>query len=215
MNFNRLTSRAINWGVACAALLLCACSETFVDSRDGRSYKMVQIGNLTWMAENLRFMDVGSGNADGAAGAAVDAAEGSVTVFAPDGDEKKLDDFGSLYTWAAAKVACPEGWRLPTSEDMDALLAAAGEKPGAALKSSGGWFKKGNGSDDLDFAAVPAGFKNPGGKFDGIGGFAQFWSGAENEEDGSAYYLGLEFGSDRAFLKSDNKYAARSVRCVR
>ena len=206
--------------------LLLACSESFTDSRDGQSYDIVKIGDLTWMAENLNYKT-----------------EASVC---PDGDSRNCRRLGRLYTWAEAKMVCPEGWRLPTKADFLELISATnpavfgdaaqsygdnlGEvsnKVGAALKSRDGWFKKGNGSDALGFKALPAGYRSAvskaddgavtGGKFDGIGGYAYFWSATEDDEfpESLAYYLFLSFSSDAASLNSFAKEDYRSVRCVR
>ena len=151
---------------------------------------------------------------------------------------------GRLYTWAEAKTVCPEGWRLPTKEDFESLVAATSEdaaqslspslaqsssqsRAGLALKSSDGWFKKGNGSDALGFRALPAGYRGAvlktddgtvtGGKFDGIGGYAYFWSADEDSEnrESNAFYLFLSFSSDAASLNAFAKEDYRSVRCVR
>lgn len=186
------------------SFLLSACSESFTDSRDGRNYDVVKIGNLTWMAENLNY-----------------ATEASAC---PDGDSRNCKRLGRLYTWAEAKTVCPEGWRLPTKSDFAELLArpnagdsgAVSNKVGAALKSRDGWFKKGNGTDEFRFNALPAGY-GAGGKFDGIGGYAYFWSATEDSEnpESNAYYLFLSFSSDAASLNSFAKEDYRSVRCVR
>lgn len=197
------------------SFILTACSESFTDSRDGQSYDVVKIGNLTWMAENLNY-----------------ATEASAC---PDGDLRNCKRLGRLYTWAEAKTVCPEGWRLPTKLDFAQLLAqsradnlgAVPNKVGAALKSRDGWFKKGNGTDEFGFNALPAGYRGAvlktddgtvtGGKFDGIGGYAYFWSAtgdAENPES-NAYYLFLSFSSDAASLNAFTKEDYRSVRCVR
>ena len=197
------------------SLLLTSCSESFTDSRDGQSYDVVKIGNLTWMAENLNYE--------------------TETSACPDGDSRNCKRMGRLYTWAEAKTVCPEGWRLPTKSDFAQLLTqshdgepgAASNKVGAALKASDGWFKKGNGSDALGFRALPAGYRGAilkaddgaitGGKFDGIGGYAYFWSATEDAEnpESNAYYLFLSFSSDAASLNSFAKEDYRSVRCVR
>ena len=214
------------------AFLLSACSESFTDSRDGQSYDIVKIGDLTWMAENLNF-----------------ATEGSAC---PDGDTRNCKRLGRLYTWAEAKSVCPDGWRLPTKEDFESLVAAqspsqslaqsqagnSGAVPnasnavqnnhvGLALKSRDGWFKKGNGTDEFGFNALPAGYRGAvskaddgtitGGKFDGIGGYAYFWSATEDTEnsESNAFYLFLSFSSDAASLNAFAKDDYRSVRCVR
>ncbi|MBP5439589.1 MAG: fibrobacter succinogenes major paralogous domain-containing protein [Fibrobacter sp.] len=191
------------------SLLLSACSESFTDSRDGQSYDVVKIGNLSWMAENLNY-----------------ATEMSVC---PDGDSRNCKRLGRLYTWAEARSVCPEGWRLPTKEDFESLVAAqysSQSRAGAALKSRDGWFKKGNGSDEFGFNALPAGYRGAvlttddgtvtGGKFDGIGGYAYFWSADEDAEnpESNAFYLFLSFSSDAASINAFAKEDYRSVRCV-
>ena len=190
--------------IASLSFLLSACSESFTDSRDGQSYDVVKIGNLTWMADNLNY-----------------ATEASAC---PDGDSRNCKWLGRLYTWAEAKTVCPEGWRLPTNEDFAQVLAqshdgdsgAVSNKVGAALKARDGWFKKGNGTDEFGFNALPAGY-GTGGEFDGIGGYAYFWSATEDAEnpESNAYYLFLSFSSDAASLNSFAKEDYRSVRCVR
>lgn len=182
--------------------LLAACSESFTDPRDGKSYDIVKIGNFTWFAENLNYETDGS--------------------FCPDGDSKNCSNLGRLYTWDAARKACPEGWRLPDSSDFVALVEQAGglAVAGESLKSTTGWFKKGNGVDALGFGALPAGYCAPDNnssisvKCDGIGGFAYFWSSMEAPDD-FAYYLYLDFSAKSAVLNAFPKSDARSVRCVK
>lgn len=181
--------------------LMVACSESFTDPRDGQSYDIVQIGSQTWMAENLNY-----------------EAEGSAC---PEGDNRSCSKYGRLYTWEVAQKVCPEGWRLPDRADFEQLIASAGgaEVAGYALKSTSGWFKKGNGSGEFSFNALPAGYRLGGsesapGKFDGIGGYAHLWTASETP-DGLAHYLFLDFSTKAAKLSAFGKDEARSVRCVR
>ena len=191
--------------LSACALLLSACSESFTDSRDGQSYDIVKIGDLTWMAENLNFETAMSA--------------------CPENDSRNCKRLGRLYSWAEAKTVCPEGWRLPTRADFESLIAAA-DGSGVVLKARDGWFKKGNGTDELGFNALPAGYGFANGaasgsassnKFDGIGGYAYFWSATEDVEnrESNAYYLFLSFSSDAASINAFAKEDYRSVRCVR
>ena len=189
-----------SFALAALTFLLASCSESFTDSRDGQSYDVVKIGGLTWMAENLNFETAGS--------------------FCPEGDARNCKRLGRLYSWAEARSVCPDGWRLPTKEDFEALVAAQSSsqsRAGAMLKAKDGWFKKGNGSDALGFRALPAGYRGADGKFDGIGGYAYFWSATEDAEnrESNAFYLFLSFSSDAASINAFAKEDYRSVRCVR
>ena len=190
--------------------IFAACSESFTDPRDGQSYDIVQIGPQTWMAENLNYEIEGSA--------------------CPEGDNRNCSKYGRLYTWKAAQKACPEGWHLPDRADFEQLITSAGGTDlasgmavaGEKLKSTSGWFKKGSGSDEFGFTALPAGYRlggndgseNAAGKFDGIGGYAHLWSASETA-DGLAYYLLLDFSSKAAKLSAFGKDEARSVRCVK
>ena len=191
--------------LSACALLLSACSESFKDSRDGQSYDVVKIGDLTWMAENLNFETAMSA--------------------CPENDSRNCKRLGRLYSWAEAKTVCPEGWRLPTRADFESLIASA-DGSDVVLKSRDGWFKKGNGDDKFGFNALPAGYGFANGaasgsassnKFDGIGGYAYFWSATEDSEnrESNAYYLFLAFNSKAASVNSFSKSDLRSVRCVR
>ena len=184
------------------SVLFIACSESFTDPRDGQSYDIVKIGSLTWFAENLNFATGGS--------------------VCPEGDSRNCDKYGRLYTWDDARAACPEGWSLPDSADFASLITEAGGADfssgmavaGEKLKSTGGWFKKGNGSDVLGFNALPAGYRGAEGAYDGIGGYAYFWSATVTPDD-LAYYLFLDFSSKAASMNAFPKGDFRSVRCVR
>ena len=183
------------------SVLFIACSESFTDPRDGQSYDVVKMGGLTWFAENLNFMT-----------------EGSVC---PEGDSRNCDKYGRLYTWDDARAACPEGWSLPDSADFASLITEAGGSDfahsmavaGEKLKSTGEWFKKGNGTDALGFNALPAGYRGAEGSYDGIGGYAYFWSATATPDD-LAYYLFLDFSSKAAGMNAFPKGDYRSVRCV-
>ena len=177
-------------------VFLVACGQSFTDPRDGQAYKIVQIGNLTWFAQNLNY-----------------EVDGSVC---PEGDSRNCDKYGRLYTWEVAQNVCPEGWLLPDSSDLAKLVVQAGglAQTGDALKATAGWFKKGNGSDAFGFRALPAGFRSVEGAYDGIGGYAYFWSATETL-DGLAYYLFLDFSSKAAGLNAFGKGDFRSVRCIK
>ena len=184
------------------SVLFIACSESFTDPRDSQSYDVVKIGGLTWFAENLNFATGGS--------------------VCPEGDSRNCDKYGRLYTWDDARAACPEGWSLPDSADFASLITEAGGSDfansmavaGEKLKSTGGWFKKGNGSDVLGFNALPAGYRGAEGSYDGIGGYAYFWSATATPDD-LAYYLFLDFSSKAASMNAFPKGDFRSVRCVK
>lgn len=77
----------------------------FVDSRDNAAYRITVIGGVIWMADDLRYGGTET--------------EPLSRAKCPDDD---CEDSGRLYTYDAAMVACPEGWALPSNDQMSSLF---------------------------------------------------------------------------------------------
>ena len=217
---------------------------TMTDTRDGKTYKTIKIGDQTWMAENLNYSD----------STKTPSLKGKSWCY--DNEDRNCDVTGRLYTWAAAidsvKLAtdatnpldcgflktcslpakvqgvCPTGWHLPNNTEWNTLREAVGggEIAGNVLKSQTGWDDGGNGTDSLGFSALPAGRANCNGtKYCLEGNRALFWSTddyndyesigyTESSNVDDAYIIELEADDDIAWRTIDEKYVGLSVRCL-
>lgn len=168
------------------------------DDRDGQTYKTVKIGTQTWMADNLNYETENS--------------------YCYDDDPSNCSKYGRLYTWAAAKTVCPEGWHLPDTTEWNTLFTAVGgsSTAGAKLKSQTGWtaYYGITNEDSFGFSALPAGFRFDYGHYINEGDYAYFWSSTEYSSYG-AYYVSLDYNGDYAYLGNDGKSNGFSVRCVK
>lgn len=178
---------------------------TMKDSRDGKTYKTVKIGDQEWMAENLNYQ-TGESKCYG-------------------NKPENCDKYGRLYVWREAVTACPDGWHLPNKQELNDLRTLAGQKAGdidkagTVLKSMTGWKdndgNSGNGTDGLGFGALPAGYYNSSyDYFSREGNDALFWSSTENLSN-YACNLFLYGNDESALVYNDDKYYAFSVRCVK
>jgi len=170
---------------------------TFTDERDGQTYRTVKIGNQVWMAENLRFNIEGS--------------------WCYENSEDNCGKYGRLYTWDAAKKACPAGYHLPSREEWKELVDYAGgeDTAGKKLKSKNEWNKNGNGTDDYGFSALPGGyFYGSDFKENSKGGY--WWT--TSERDGRDAYRWRMFCTGDRVRESywhKSKSSGLSVRCVK
>jgi uncharacterized protein (TIGR02145 family) len=186
--------------------------ETFTDNRDNNVYNVIQLGNLKWMAENLRF----------------DAGGGSVP-FTSD-NILKPEKFGFFYTYETAKNACPSGWRLPSDEDWLDLERTIGvpeeellspdrkSQAGNALKHAGSkyfLYSYNQGTNSSGFTALPAGSYNPeNGNINNTGIAAYFWTSTIQN---NIIVRQISSGSGVIYRLSENENAKihYSVRCVK
>ena len=212
--------------------------DTIIDSRDGKVYRTVKIGDQTWMAENLNY-DPGQGGSDEAK---------YDWSWCYNNDPKNCDVAGRLYTWAAAmdsagtwsangkgcgygtdcsptdavRGICPAGWHLPTNPEWEMLFTAVGGELTACkvLKSQTGWFSKynnGNGTDSFGFSALPAGYRDDNGssEFWNGGRHALFWSNAEYNSL-NVDYMELDYYNEWVFYHFNQyKHYGLSVRCLK
>lgn len=162
------------------------------DSRDGKTYKTVKIGNQWWLAENLNY--------------------GMTDSYCYLDSAKYCVEWGRLYTWTTALLACPIGTHLPAKTEFEILFETVGGQTmaGKMLKSIGGWNEQ-NGIDAYSFTVLPAGYKDYTGTY-GVS-YPGFWSSTEYG-DSSAYHMHLYQTSDYANLSNPHKSSAYSVRCI-
>jgi len=169
---------------------------TFTDTRDGQTYKTVKIGEQTWMAQNLNYK-IKSGS------------------WCYDNKADSCNKYGRLYDWKTATTVCPNGWKLPSREDWDRLVATAGgvKTAGKKLKSKSGWKENGNGTDIYGFSALPGGSRYSGDSFGNAGNYGDWWTATENGAD-DAYLRYVDYDDDRVDKGSNFKSLGFSVRCV-
>jgi uncharacterized protein (TIGR02145 family) len=131
--------------------------------------------------------------------------------------------YGLLYTWYSAvgvpegtatvppapvQGICPDGWRLPTTAELESLNAY----PASELKSTTLWTTPG--TDDHGFTAFPAGkFSAQSNTFINLGEYTAWWaSDADPAQFAHQYFL--TDACDRLLHLLTNKSDGLSVRCV-
>jgi uncharacterized protein (TIGR02145 family) len=159
----------------------------FEDTRDGQIYKYAQIGRFVWMTQNLNY-----------------ATEDS---WCYDDDESNCEKYGRLYTWDAARTACPAGWHLPTRAQWNDLIETVGARPAIALKSAE-W----EGSDYYGFSALPSGSRNTNNRFIDVNVRGSWWTATQSSSN--AYYRSIQTGRDNVTEETGMKNNGFSVRCA-
>lgn len=170
-----------------------------VDSRDGQVYRTIKVGNIEWMAQNMNHKTKES--------------------LCYKKNKQNCTTYGRLYSWDDAMgAACPDGWNLPSIDDVNALLKTVGgeEVAATALKAKDGWFGGGNGLDNIGFSALPGGSVSNKGVFDGEKKEGGFWSSDEAAGAGVAVLQMNYFGKNVQYAaRRFNPRYGFSVRCVR
>lgn len=95
---------------------------------DGNEYRTVRIGEINWMAENLKTRKFNNGDAIDYkptptewAGAAIDDSPGYAIGTTPNISDYERD-YGFLYNGYVVvdnRNVCPDGWEVPTIEDIE------------------------------------------------------------------------------------------------
>lgn len=172
--------------------------EVFTDNRDNQTYKIVTIGTQTWLAENLNY-----------------AVPDSSFCYGTSSDS--CAKYGRLYTLGAAKVACPEGWHLPSDDEWKTLEMYLGMSQSEADESSlrgtdqGNKLKLGGSSG---FNALYGGEGVPG-LFNWAGERAMFWTSTKSTTSSNTYYRGLTKADGGIYRLGNSGTKGMSVRCIK
>jgi uncharacterized protein (TIGR02145 family) len=167
-----------------------------VGDADGNTYKTIQIGTQTWMAENLRTTRFN----DGSSLVEMPLEDYSYSSFPGyswynDDSETYKTAYGALYNWQAidarlngSKNVCPAGWHVPDDAEWDTLTAYLGGLTiaGGKLKETGTshWNSPNtNATNASGFTALPGGYcMGSGTYFLRIGEMGNWWSSTSYDQ---------------------------------
>jgi uncharacterized protein (TIGR02145 family) len=187
---------------------------SFIDTRDGKTYKTVKIGEQTWMAENLNFM-----------------AKGSKCYS---NKESNCNKYGRLYNWATAVTLpeecnrnkctdrvetphqgiCPLGGHIPSNGEwatMETYVNSSNKCnrcEGILLKSTSEL-----GTDVYSFSALLGGYGNLNDSFFDVGDIGLWWTSTENGSD-YAYPRLMHYRMESILWNYKVKSGLFSVRCL-
>jgi len=205
------------------------CGYTLIDSRDGQTYKTVQIGNQCWMAENLNIgVMVYGGQAN----------NGTIEKNCYSNNPTNCDIYGGLYQWSeamqyvynqGAQGICPNGWHIPAdyewvnmetslglNQDVYAYSWRLSGDVGGKLKEQGTlhWAYPNNvSSSSTGFLALPGGgiFSN---NFSYLTTYSFFWT-STYVGSSKSIYRGMKNNSMGILRYTYNMYSSMSIRCVK
>ncbi|MFN5208953.1 MAG: fibrobacter succinogenes major paralogous domain-containing protein, partial [Bacteroidota bacterium] len=129
--------------------------------------------------------------------------------------------YGRLYNWYAVSSnnVCPTGWHVPTDAEWTTLENQLGGSSiaGGKMKSTGTqyWQSPNSFADNSSgFSGLAGGSRSLNGPFNGVGGYALWWSSAEFNAY-SAWNRNLLYNSGNVGRYYNNKGEALSVRCIK
>lgn len=192
-----------------------------VTDQDGNIYKTIEIGNQTWMAENLRTTKYRNGDPIEIVTDRFKWEKLTTGSYCwQNNDITYKNNFGALYNWYAvndSRNIAPVGWHVPSDEEWKTLIDYLGGDniAGAKMKENGQALWNNTNTDvtnESGFTAVPSGYRL--GRFDHLGYSCSFWSSIQG--DGSVAWQYVLASN----IKSCNQgcypmYYGFSIRCVK
>lgn len=189
-------------------------SGTFVDKRDGHTYKWIKVGTQIWMAENLAYKPENYGSG----------------AWAYNNDTNYVKTFGYLYDFYTANTSCPEGWHIPSDSEWNLLTKHLDPNAdtiefyfqaniaGEMLKDTGTlyWLSPNPANNKSGLSCLPGGKRDSMGNFTGLGIFCIFWS-STSSSGSYAWIRGLtneDSDIQKDEMSSAFSYGA-SVRCIK
>ena len=193
---------------------------------DGNVYKTVKIGDLIWMAENLKVNRFNDGSI---IPQIKEEDHWSSTLFAAwcyyNNDSTFNDKYGKLYNWYSLNKAdngnknvCPVGWHVSTFKETINLETVLGGQniAGNSIREidSSSWDSKNTGATNLSlYTGIPSGIHGYNG-FYYLHEAAYWWTSTESDTDRGVVRV---VGSDDSVYGTSAimKSTGATVRCVK
>jgi len=207
---------------------------SFTDTRDGKTYKTVKIGEQVWMAENLAYLPSVVGPATG------DETTAYYYVYGYDGTDVNVakatvnyTTYGVLYNGPAAlngagnsssnpsgvKGICPAGWHLPSVKEWSQLAVFVGgfHQASRKLKEVGTTHWNTTDSEttnETGFTALPGG-ERENGSFAYIGESGVWWTTDAGGVMGGKKVSMIDWQSNVNYNTTSSYIRGHSVRCIK
>jgi len=204
---------------------------------EGNCYKTIQIGNQTWMAENLMTTNYNDGsiipNVTGDNVWSILITDAYCWYYNDEATYRPV--YGALYNWYAVNTGklCPTGWHIPSDAEWHTLvltldvgaqdiLGTESTIAGGKLKEIGTihWKSQNDGAtNESGFTAIPGGLRQADGvcRQEQIDGYAFYWSSTEviSAPVTNAYSRMVGYNATNMYKKSGAKVVGASIRCVK
>ena len=189
---------------------------------DGNSYKTVQIGTQTWMAENLKT----TAFRDGSPIPCVTGDDAWTKTTSPaftwyNNNPVNKDIYGGYYNWYTVDQGnlCPLNWHVPTDNEWLTLVNYLGGNlvAGGRLKETGTvhWNNPNLGAtDEVGFSALGAGDRIDWGRFL-FNGDAGYWWTSTVKDSISAFANMVDQDFIMVFRNNYYKNIGMAVRCLK
>jgi len=186
---------------------------------EGNVYKTIQIGDQTWMAQNLAVTKYNDGDSITLAVRESTWQNDSTGAYSWYGNIEIK--YGALYNWYAvsSNKLCPAGWRVPTDEDWAILTDYLGgdEVAGGKLKEMTyrHWVSPNLGAfNSSGFTALPGGYRSFNGSYNTAKRDGYWWTSSDSDSNRG---IGFKLYYDYAIIDeiSSHKRTGASVRCIK
>jgi uncharacterized protein (TIGR02145 family) len=200
-----------------------ASNNNTVTDIDGNVYSTVNIGDQVWMADNLKVTKYRNGDTLPGISNAEEWKNLSAGAYCYyNNDTNNIAAYGRLYNWYAVsdnRNIAPEGWHIPTEEEIIALTDfLAGDTIAAGkMKDTGSryWINPNTGAtNESGFSARPGGYRFDDGRYYTLRSNGYWWSATRSYEM-YAWTPRLYFGF--ADVKREPYYEKYgfAVRCIK
>jgi uncharacterized protein (TIGR02145 family) len=192
---------------------------SWIDPHDGTVYRTIELGEQTWLADNLNVGEMVDGTQN-------QEDNGIIEKYCYDNNPVFCEKYGGLYQWDEAmkygtneseRGICPEGWHIPSDNEWKILeeflgmnhsetadMFWRGFDQGASLQQGG----------ESGFDALRAGNRFITGSFSQLGKNGYFWSSTLTEDD-LAMRRGISIDNNGIYRSENDKLYGFSVRCVK
>ncbi|MCX6271744.1 MAG: hypothetical protein NTU44_11095 [Bacteroidetes bacterium] len=204
------------------------CGSELVDSRDGKVYNTVQIGNQCWLKENLNIGTMVTSTVTGSSHSNC-SNNGVIEKYCFNNDTAYCAIYGGLYDWnemmqytntPSGQGICPPGWHLPSFTEWKTLGEIFGglEITGGKMKETGlvHWNSPNEGAtNESGFTALGTGNRFYTGAMGNLKNYNHYWSSSKSYVDDAweleLCYNSLGINAGNFHLQNEGS----SVRCLK